>query len=148
VRGVHRLVLLSVLTIAAGAEGWQYAGDLNGDGVSDHIKSGPPELFGNAGGPFVVELSKPDGSYQAHAIFAHRLCMAHEAVESAEGVEVVIWTYRRWGSEEGRLIRYELGDELEVSHLTIHPKTDVGKALYWHMVVAFSAGIYRVFVSA
>jgi hypothetical protein len=124
------LIILLTCTAVPAAEGWQYTGDLNADGTPDTIRSGPQNLFGNAGGPFVVRLSRLNGTHREHAIFAHRLCMAPELVGQKNSPTLILWTYHRSNAYEGRLVRYEFGEKPKITKISIYPKSPVGKALY------------------
>ena len=89
--------------------GYVYEADLNGDGVSDSLRSGPKAMFGNAFGPFMLSLSKPDGTSTKKVIGLHPRAAALES----NGQESRIWGYIRGGLDEGGLCYTKLDGTFE-----------------------------------
>lgn len=65
------IFLLFVCLNVYAETGYVYEADLNPDGVSDYLSSGPKAMFGNAFGPFMLSLSRPDGTYSYKVIGLH-----------------------------------------------------------------------------
>lgn len=71
--------------------GYVYTGDLNADGIADTIQSGPSELFGNGGGPFIVSLSDGKGGFRRAVVALHPQAVALDQA----GGHPRLWTYWR-----------------------------------------------------
>lgn len=130
---VPLILLTATIVCSWSEEGWVYTGDLNGDGIDDTIESGAAELFGKAGGPFVISISNPDGTIQKSVVFAHPHCIAPEPVDEGEMTNIFIWTYSRLSNREGKLVRYNLLDSKATQSITIRPGdagTNLGNSIY------------------
>ena len=60
-------------------------------GIADTIQSGPSELFGNGGGPFIVSLSDGKGGFQRAVVALHPQAVALDQA----GGHPRLWTYWR-----------------------------------------------------
>ncbi|WP_444888232.1 hypothetical protein [Microbulbifer sp. JMSA008] len=98
--------------------GYTYSGDLNGDGIADRIMSGPSAMFGNSGGPFIIYLSKADGTYINKVVAFHPKAIAFEKYESGRNS---LWGYWRHGTRQGTLFKLSLDGEFKVESITINP---------------------------
>jgi hypothetical protein len=103
------IFLLSIFSNAYAEIGYVYEADLNGDGISDSLRSGPNAMFGNAFGPFMLSLSKPDGTFVKKVIGLHPRATALES----NGQESRIWGYIRGGLDEGSLCYTKLDGSFE-----------------------------------
>lgn len=95
--------------------GYVFKGDLNGDGVEDSIMSGPPEMFGNAGGPFVVTLSARDGGALVQTLFLHPEAVSLDFQEGNPR----LWTYSRSSCCGGNLSAIRLAEGFEVESIRL-----------------------------
>ena len=96
---ILNFVLLVFCGAANAQTGYVYSGDLNGDGILDTIKSGPSELFGNGGGPFVLSLSDGKGGFLLRDIGLHPEAVALDFVEGHPR----LWSYWRMSCCDGSL---------------------------------------------
>lgn len=126
-------LLIAGFTVAhAGEFGMVGEFDLNGDGIIDRIQSGPRELFGQSGGPFVVTLGEngtlPEKSYLIHG-------NGRFVIETGnDNGPTRLWSYGRISCCEGILASYVFtSDGMEQQQITINPGdggSDVGRANY------------------
>lgn len=79
--------------------GYIYETDFNGDGINDSLRSGPKAMFGNAGGPYMLSLSRGDGTFSQKIIRLHPLACALEM----NGKYSRIWSYWRSSAGTGSL---------------------------------------------
>jgi|GEM_PF-3275618 len=128
------IVMLLLTALPAHAEsGWIYKGDINGDGIEDLLSSGPAAQFGNAGGPFVLQLSAEGGKTIRHVIELHPMAVALETPAAGQSAPPVLWAYRRHGGRSGSLVRLQLGAQLTQESVKISPGglgTEIGDAIY------------------
>lgn len=124
------LCILFISQLSIAGSGYVFTGDLNGDGVEDSIKSGPLGLFGNAGGPFMVSLSKSDGTFVRKVIGFHINAIALETNEA--GINN-LWGYWRGGSQQGSLFKVSLDGNFKHEGIAINVGingSDIGSSLY------------------
>jgi hypothetical protein len=103
-------------------------GDINRDGVADKIASGPGELFGNGGGPFVVTLGSRKGPPKQFVLNLHRLAATVENTATATR----IWSYWHLSGRSGDLCVDTLTDKTSRQCITIYAGdggTAMGNAL-------------------
>lgn len=87
-------------------ERWRIVSDLNGDGVDDLILSDPQDMFGNAGGPWMVYLHN-DGAW--HYIGDVGFCPGVVTLEATkDGVN--IWNYCRNSARGGNFGYYHVAN--------------------------------------
>ena len=101
-RSTYFLLLISILLsskIASAEIGYIYEHDFNDDGIHDSLMSGPEYLFGNGGGPFMLRLSKADGTFSEKVIGLHPKVAALEQ----NGSNSKIWGYWHMSASEGVL---------------------------------------------
>lgn len=127
-------VLGALLTLSApifAGTGYVYVGDLNQDGIADRIESGPTEFFGNAGGPFLITLSKGDTDFESFILGLHPFAVRAELLDTGK---VRLWSYWRMGGRFGSLCTTDLsGIEPSTDCLRIYTgsdATDVGRGVY------------------
>jgi hypothetical protein len=101
---------------ALGDVGYTFQGDLNGDGIPDSIMSGPSELFGNAGGPFIVSLSSSNEGFMREEVFLHPKAAALEVVPG----HYRLWAYHRLGCCEGTLNITTLDGNFHTSSIQLY----------------------------
>jgi len=106
---IFSLVLALVCGVSNADTGYVYSGDLNGDGVADSIRSGPSDLFGNGGGPFVVSISDGSGGFIARDIGLHPLAVSLDLVTGHPR----LWTYWRSSCCGGTLSVTTLDEKFE-----------------------------------
>jgi len=93
---------------AFSATGYIYEGDLNNDGISDSLKSGPLSLFGKGNGPFVLKLSTENNKFNSSLIILNINGFHLERTSKINK----IWSYYPITVEEGILRSTELGSKL------------------------------------
>lgn len=94
------LILISIdSTIVSAEVGYVFEADLNGDGVTDSLKSGPQDLFGNGSGPFMLRVSNEKGGFSQIVIGLHPKAVALEK----NGPISKVWSYHRSSSSTGKL---------------------------------------------
>ena len=87
--------------------GWRYVGDMNADGVPDRLESGPQELFGNAGGVYLLTLSSDKGPQR---FLLHGGWKFVPEVMNDEYRTFRLWTFMRSGLSGGSLICHSIID--------------------------------------
>ena len=111
-----------------GEDGWVYYGDLDLDGKDDSLVSGPANMFGNAGGPYILSLTSVGKNFD---IAGH----GSWAVERHDG-NLRLWNYWHLSSGEGSLGYLEIDTKTGMasnSSLIIYAGdsgTDLGNKLY------------------
>jgi hypothetical protein len=111
-------LLTVVFSTAVQAEtGYVFEGDLNGDEIVDSIKSGPSQLFGNGGGPFIISFSNGLGGFIQKEIGLHPMAVALELVNGHPR----IWSYWRMSCCEGELSITTLDEKFETQSITMYP---------------------------
>ena len=115
---MHKLILLAILfSFNARAEtGYVFESDINNDGVMDSIVSGPSELFGNAGGPFIISLSNGKDGFIKKVLGLHPSAVA---IDVANG-HPRIWTYWRSSCCFGSLVVTTLGKQFKEEHIDLY----------------------------
>lgn len=87
-------------------ERWRIISDLNGDGVNDLILSDQKDLFGNAGGPWMVYLNSNGSWRYIGDVGLHPGAVTLEATQ--DGVN--IWNYRRNSARDGHFGYYHVAN--------------------------------------
>lgn len=122
------LALALAQTTPAGS-GYRYSADLNGDGLADSIVSGPAEMFGNGGGPFLLSLSLGDSEFTRHVVLLHPQAVAWER----NGRHSRLWSYHRSGASAGSLSSLSLDGRFERQTIRLQLDPDesgLNRALY------------------
>ena len=96
--------------------GYVYEGDLNGDGVSDTIASGPHDQFGSAGGPFVIVLSQLNGTPVHKIVYLHPSAISLEHHVTGN----FLWGYARHGGGTGTLFSISFDGQFKTEEITIN----------------------------
>jgi hypothetical protein len=113
-------IMILLLGLACGVSsaetGYVYSGDLNRDGVMDSIKSGPSEMFGNGGGPFVLSLSDGNGGFLLRSLELHPEAVALDVVEG----HARLWSYWRSSCCDGSLGVTTLDSAFETQTISLN----------------------------
>jgi hypothetical protein len=120
---IYGLLLAFAFSAAVQAEtGYVFEGDLNDDGVLDSIMSGPSELFGNGGGPFIVSLSNGSGGFNRKEIGLHPKAAALDLVKGHPR----IWGFWHLSCCEGTLSITTLDEKFETQTIQLYFSGDQG----------------------
>ena len=123
------IFLLACYQSAIAEIGYIFEADLNGDGFEDSIMSGPYGMFGNGGGPFLLSLSKADGTFAKQAIGLHPKAAALEK----NGEKSKIWGYWHSSAKSGELGYTMLDGSFKTEYITLYfePDTDgINRKIY------------------
>lgn len=99
--------------------GFVYKGDLNGDGIDDHIQSGPQDLFGNAGGPCVVTVSvSPTEHKKGIVSCGPGGILLEKSINKMWPSR--LWDYGRISAGEGTIMTITLDGKFTTEHITLY----------------------------
>ncbi len=109
-----------VASAAAADTGYFLEQDLNNDGIMDKIESGPSNLFGNGGGPFLVTLSQPEGKFVTQIVELH----PKAASLQINGNKNQLWIYWRNSYNSGVLRTIQLDNTFKAQDIDIYFSED------------------------
>ena len=123
---VKYIILTEIMASLNCAEGYRHSFGFEGGKAT--LESGPQELFGNGGGPFLITILWNNGTKTQKLTQLHPSAIAIE-----RGTVTRIWGYLHSSSTEGALTTIDLVNGLPERQITINSDgngSDFGNSIY------------------